>query len=114
MIFAMFFFGMLEMIKTAASPFNMVGPDEIDPNSLLIETEQFIFSAFTEAQKLENRKTGIDPEGGCAVDEFKNAAGGKNTEQDFWGLVAAFGASSGATPRDELSSLLAAQAKKST
>ena len=51
MVFAFFFFGMLETIKTVTHAFD--GKiDDFDPQSHLIETEQALFIAFTEGMDL--------------------------------------------------------------
>jgi len=52
MVFAFFFFGMLETIKTVTHAFD--GKiDDFDPESHLIETEQALFIAFTEGMDLD-------------------------------------------------------------
>jgi len=55
MVFAFFFFGMLEMIKTVTHAWD--GKlDDFNPMSMLIETEQALFIAFTETMVIDSMK----------------------------------------------------------
>lgn len=65
MVFALFFFSMLQMIRTVSTPFLLPSNsvDQIDPNAMLVATEQIIFTAFTMSQEKTNRGTGLDLKG---------------------------------------------------
>ena len=65
MVFALFFFGMLQMIRSVSHPFLLPtnSVDQIDPDAMLVATEQSIFAAFTMSQEKTNRGTGLDPKG---------------------------------------------------